>query len=53
MELIATLVHNRNKAKKILKEVPNNSIVLFAEAVEIPSYTVRLLLRKEKLVCNL
>jgi hypothetical protein len=49
MELIATLVHNRNKAKKILKEVPNNSIVLFAEAVMIPSYTVRYYSEKKNL----
>jgi len=49
MELIATLVHNRNKAKKILKEVPNNSIVLFAEAVMIPSNTVRYYSEKKSL----
>ena len=49
MELIATLVHNRNKAKKILKEVPNNSIVLFAEAVMIPSNTVRYYSEKKNL----
>ncbi len=49
MELIATLVHNKNKAKNILKEVPNNSIVLFAEAVEIPSYIVRYYSEKKNL----
>lgn len=49
MELIATLVHNRNKAKNILKEVPNNSIVLFAEAVMIPSNTIKYYSEKKNL----
>ena len=49
MELIATLVHNRNKAKRILKEVPENSVVLFAEAVEIPPHIVKYYSQKKDL----
>ena len=49
MELIATLVHNKNKAKNILKEVPNKSIVLFAEAVEIPPNIVKYYSKKKDL----
>ncbi len=49
MELIATLVYNINKAKKILKQVPNNSVVLFPESIMIPSHTVRYYSEKKRL----
>jgi hypothetical protein len=49
MELIATLVYSINKAKKIMKQVPNNSIVLFPESVMIPSYIVRYYSEKKNL----
>jgi len=40
MEFVATLVCNRNKARKILKEVNNNSIVLLPESLWMERYTV-------------
>ena len=49
MELIATLVCNRNKARKILKEVPNNSIVLLPESLWLEKYTVNYYSFKKKL----
>ncbi len=49
MELIATLVHNRNKAKNILIEVPEKSIVLFAEDLMISPNIVKYYSEKKNL----
>ncbi|MFA5103017.1 MAG: hypothetical protein WC525_07665 [Candidatus Thermoplasmatota archaeon] len=49
MELIATLVHNRDKAKKILKEVPNNSIVLLPESLWMKGHIINYYSKKKSL----
>jgi predicted amidohydrolase len=49
MEFVATLVYNITKVKKILKEVNENSVVLFPESVKIPWYTVKYYSENKKL----
>ena len=49
MKLIAVLCHNRNKAKKILKEVPNNSVVLLPESLWMKKYIINYYSKKKNL----
>lgn len=49
MKLIATLVYNRKKAIDILKEIPNNAVVLFPENVNLSFHAVRYYSKKKNL----
>ena len=49
MEFAATLVYNITKVKKILKEVNENSVVLFPESVKIPWHIVKYYSENKKL----
>jgi hypothetical protein len=41
VKFIATLVNSNKKAIKILKEIPENSVVLFPESVSLNGSTVK------------
>jgi len=49
MELIAILVHNRNKVKRVMQEVPKNGVVLFPESLWLPWRTVQYYSEKKDL----
>jgi hypothetical protein len=49
VELVATLVYNITKVRKILNEVNENSVVLFPETVRIPWHTIKYYSRRKNL----
>ena len=49
MQFIATLVGNKRSAKTILRDVPNNSVVLFPESLMVPYHIIHYYSRKKNL----